>query len=226
MLNFYFHEDFDISTMRCLYYYLTDSGFQYSEIPSSNHLSFNFSFDDNYLSWLKLCDLGFNVTFYLNTYPFYRSCDLKKYLSRINKPLSTKIMTTASDIQLLLSSGHRFGFHTHTHIKVSNESNTTLINEINNNRIFFHDLGILNPVNQFAVPYGMLRFVNKSQLSLLLKEFDSISFANPGMLGFSNSSIIHRIDYLNNKSLMENIRRAHLISPFIFRTGFLNIDTL
>lgn len=226
MLNFYFHEHFTIKELRYVYNVLKDCGLQYSENPRHEQGYFNFSFDDNYWSWRDLENLGFNVTLYLNTLPFDQDYEPFKYLTSIAKPLGTRIMRKKEDLKCLVDAGHFFGFHTHSHIKISETNEKELIKEILKNRYFFEQLEIKNIVNQFAVPYGMLKYVGAKQLDLLLQEFDSVVFANPGLLGESKPHIIHRIEYNSLNSLRQNIVRAQKKLPKICTYRQFNFDII
>jgi hypothetical protein len=203
-----------------------DSGLEYSPTPASNFGYFNFSFDDNYQSWKYLAKLNFSVTMYLNTLPFEVGSDIRAYLERIDKPQGTLLMDKQEDIKFLLDSGHLFGFHTHSHINIAKTDITTLTEDISRNREYFVDLGIETPVNQLAIPFGMLKYIKKNQIDFLLQEFDSLIFANPGLLGNSDERIIHRISYKSGISLTKNIERAMKVTPFVFQKRWFNYDVI
>jgi hypothetical protein len=226
MLNFYFHESFSLKELRHIYLVLSDCGLKYSKVPRHDYGYFNFSFDDNYTSWLELGKLEFGVTMYLNTIPFEDEAKTEFYLKRINKPSTTRIMSDKEGIQYLIDSGHLFGFHTHGHINISQTEKFQISKEISLNRLYFDRIGITEPLNQLAIPYGMLKYVREDQITDLLKEFDAIVFANPGLLGKSSNQIIHRIEYINELSLNKNIYRARKILPQIFMNRMLNFDIL
>ena len=151
MLNFYFHEHFSIKELRYVYSVLKDCGLHYSEYPRHELGFFNFSFDDNYWSWRELENLGFYVTLYLNTYPFDPDYESSKYLGSIAKPSVTKVLRKKEDLKCIISAGHLFGFHTHSHVNISNTNEIELVDEIAKNRYFFELLGVQKIVNQLAV---------------------------------------------------------------------------
>ena len=106
-------------------------------------------------------------------------------------------------LRKIINKNHEIGSHTHSHFLTKKLSKENLNYEITKN------LEILNSqqlsIRSFAIPYGMRRYIKKSQILYLKKYFDSICFGEPGMLFKHESSKIQRYPWSIDRTFKQNI---------------------
>jgi len=166
---------------------------------------FNFTFDDAFASWIDILEIFKNnnvkATFYLNTIQFTEE-NQEKFMRDIRIEDKSKLLTK-DNLLKIKSFGHEIGAHTHSHLTLSNLNKDKFENEVLKNLEHLRSLDI-NP-KSFAIPFGMRRYVKDEQLEYLYKNFNSVSFGEPGMLFKQEKSKIQRYPWKSDKSFKFNL---------------------
>lgn len=176
------------------------------EINSKDKI-ISLSFDDGFTSWLDLLPIferyHVEATFFMNTKQLTTD-NLSEYSHRLG--MSNFDKTTFLDmdgLMKIMNKNHEIGSHTHSHFLTRRLSKENLTYEITKN------LEILSlqqlSIRSFAIPYGMRRYIKKSQLLYLKKYFDIICFGEPGMQFKHRSSEIQRYPWSIDRSFKQNI---------------------
>ena len=165
------------------------------------------TFDDGFSSWTKILKLFENeeitATFYLNSIFFEEKPSLEKFYKNINSNGYEKLINL-TELNQIISMGHEIGSHTHSHHTLSSLSEEDFEYEVSKNIEFLDQLNI--ELNSFAIPFGMRRYLKKSQFNHLNKIFDTVCFGEPGMLFNQNHNMIQRYPWVSSRSFTFNIQ--------------------
>jgi len=202
--NIYWHSEFQPEIMYKLYTFFLDIGLRYSEIPTNESKTFSFSFDDNYMSWKGLSNFDHKLTFYLNTCQYNVNFDETAYVRSIGHVSDYKFLPLKDLCDL--GSRHNIGFHGTKHHKHSRTDRSILVNDFETQELFFRKIGICNVVNQYAINYGMRRFLNPYFVKYLRQKNINIVLAEPGMLKYTNSQFINRYNWVDSISFENNLK--------------------
>ena len=180
---------------------------KFNDEMNSKDKIISLSFDDGFTSWLDLLPIferyQVKATFFMNTIQLTTD-NLTEYSHRLG--MTNFDQSTFIDIdglRKIINKKHEIGSHTHSHFLTKKLSKENLTYEITKN------LEILSSqqlsVRSFAIPYGMRRYIKKSQILYLKKYFDSICFGEPGMLFKHESSKIQRYPWSIDRTFKQNI---------------------
>jgi len=174
------------------------------------------SFDDNYLSWIKVAELlakkNIYATYFINTGPLRNIAtisEINNYANRIKYTSELKTLSS-EEIKHIYELGHIIGGHTHNHYNLNNMELSDAVVEIKINKQLLEDI-IQTEITSFSFPYGMRRHFNTKLKNYCLEiGYKVICNATPGLL-YSQQEInnIYRTPWHLNKSLnynMENIQ--------------------
>lgn len=213
-VSIYFHETYknDVEDIERIILFFKKEGYEFVTIDNFNkHLfdnnkHFAFTFDDGFANWVDTIEVfnKYNVkgTFFMNTIQFTDESKVK-FLSDINCA-DEKLLIDEKGIERIVSAGHEIGAHTHSHRTLKGLSDEEFTIEINKNIEILNSLGI-KPLN-FAIPFGMRRYIKQSQLDYLYSFFNSVSYGEPGMLYNHTHGKIQRYPWRTQKSFKFNIQ--------------------
>ena len=213
-ISIYFHEtdELVIKQIEDIFYFFSYLGYSFVTIDEFNKniqktdlKQIALTFDDGYNSWLdciKLLEkLNVKATFYINSVNFIED-DLTEYMNNINFSDRLDILTLDNFVKLSKSS-HQIGSHTYSHPTLSTLSNAQLKHQIEENLNFFNLQNI--KINSFAIPFGMRRYIKKTQLKYLNTIFETVCFGEPGMQFYQKSNIIQRSPWIIREPFEYNI---------------------
>ena len=126
----------------------------------------------------------------------------EKFLSDI-KCNDKNLLITIDQLEAIKLNGHEIGAHTHSHKTLNNIEKEDFKYEVSKN-LEILKLNNFEPKN-FAVPFGMRRYIKNYQLDYLLGIFDSVAFGEPGMLYEQKEGLIQRYPWKIEKSFKYNI---------------------
>jgi peptidoglycan/xylan/chitin deacetylase (PgdA/CDA1 family) len=213
-VSIYFHETYknDIEDIERIILFFKKEGYEFVTIDNFNrHLDdsskhFAFTFDDGFANWVDTLEVfkKYNVksTFFMNSIQFTDESKVK-FLSDINCP-DEDFLIDEKGLEKIINAGHEIGAHTHSHRTLKRLTEEEFNIEINKNIEILKSLGI-RPLN-FAIPFGMRRYINQSQLDYLNSIFNSVSYGEPGMLYNHIPGKIQRYPWRTQKSFKFNIQ--------------------
>ncbi len=212
-ISIYFHETGkeELDALEKIIIYFKERGYEFITINSFNKNLNNdeknvaLTFDDGFSNWINVLPI-FNKhdvksTFFMNTIQ-YTDESKEKFLSDI-KCLDESLLINKTDTEKIKKEGHEIGAHTHTHKTLKNINREQFDYEISENLKILNSLNIY-PKN-FAIPFGMRRYVKDEQMNYLIEVFDSVSFGEPGMLFSQETGKVQRYPWKSNKSFEYNI---------------------
>jgi len=178
---------------------------EFNKRIDNNYKTVAFTFDDGFSNWINTIPI-FNkydvkATFYLNSIQFATE-PKEKFLSDI-KCNDENLLITIDQLEAIKANGHEIGAHTHSHKTLSNIDEEDFKHEITKN-LEILKLNNIEPKN-FAVPFGMRRYIKNYQLDYLLGIFDSVAFGEPGMLYEQKKGLIQRYPWKIEKSFKYNV---------------------
>ena len=103
--------------------------------------------------------------------------NLTRYLRNININSDKKLISETGK-KKLVKDNHEIGAHTHTHYTLSNLSFDEFVVEDSKNRNRLEEFA---EIKNFAIPYGMRRYLTDEQKEYLEEQYNSISFGEAGM---------------------------------------------
>lgn len=213
-VSIYFHETYknDIEDIERIILFFKKEGYEFVTIDNFNrHLDdsnkhFAFTFDDGFANWVDTLEVfkKYNVksTFFMNSIQFTDESKVK-FLSDINCP-DEDMLIDEKGLEKIVKAGHEIGAHTHSHRTLKRLTEEEFTDEINKNIEILKSLGI-RPLN-FAIPFGMRRYINQSQFDYLNSIFNSVSYGEPGMLYNQIPGKIQRYPWRTQKPFKFNIQ--------------------
>ena len=144
------------------------------------------------------------MTFYLNTWQYDLNFDEAAYVRSIGHVSDYKFLSLKDLCDL--GSRHNIGLHGTKHHKHSRTDRSILVNDFETQELFFRKIGISNVVNQYAINYGMRRFLNPYFVKYLRQRNINIVLAEPGMLKYTNSQFINRYNWVDTISFENNLK--------------------
>ncbi len=226
-ISIYFHDidDQELISITNIILFFKSLDYQFVTVEDFNNLIdtdkklLSLTFDDGFAGWLKLLPVfnehNVKATFFTNSI-FLSDDNLTRYLRNININ-SDKKLISKSGIKELVNDNHEIGAHTHTHYTLSNLSFDEFVIEDSKNRKQLKEFG---EINNFAIPYGMRRYLTKEQKEYLEKQYNSISFGEAGMQFEQKKNYIQRYPWLVEKSFFYNLENI------CTNTSFFNNLTL
>ena len=211
-ISIYFHDihDDELVAIRNIILFFQSMNYQFVTTDTFNSLLhsdkklISLTFDDGFKSWLRLIPLfneyNIKATFFTNSI-FLTDDNLTRYLKNINIDSQERLISVEGIIKLAYDN-HEIGAHTHSHFTLSSLSFEDFQKEDQENRKHLEKLA---EVKNFAVPYGMRRYITKDQQKYLEEQYDSISYGEPGMQFNHKTKFIQRHPWLINKSFYYNI---------------------
>tara|TARA_B100001248_G_scaffold260080_2_gene247446 strand:- start:160 stop:933 length:774 start_codon:yes stop_codon:yes gene_type:complete len=196
---------------------------EFNKRIDNNHKTVAFTFDDGFSNWINTIPI-FNkydvkATYYLNSIQF-TSEPKEKFLSDI-KCNDKNLLITIDQLEAIKVNGHEIGAHTHSHKTLNNIDEEDFKYEVSEN-LKILKLNNIEPKN-FAVPFGMRRYIKNHQLDYLRGIFDSVAFGEPGMLYDQKEGLIQRYPWKIEKSFKYNINNistnTSLFNNFTKRSG-------
>ena len=212
-ISIYFHEtdSKEIEDIKKIIKYFKKRGYKFSTVTefsksiNNNDKDLAITFDDGFSSWVNVLPLfkefSVRATFFMNSIQYTKD-PKEKFLSDI-KCFDENKLIDKSGTKKIIEEGHEIGSHTHSHRTLTNINEEEFLYEINQNLIILNSLNIY-PTN-FAIPFGMRRYVKDEQLEYLYKNFNSVSFGEPGMLFKQEKSKIQRYPWKSDKSFKFNL---------------------
>ena len=211
-VSLYFHDIYkeEVNALRDILLFFQSQNYTFVSINEFNskieskEKMVALTFDDGFNAWLELIPL-FNefdakATFFLNSI-FLTDSDLTRYLRNINIKSKDRLINQGG-IESLVKNGHEIGAHTHSHFTSSKLTTKEFIIEDETNRLYLEKF---SEIKNFAIPYGMRRYLTSSQQSYLENKYSSISFGEPGMQFNQRINLIQRHPWLINKSFYFNL---------------------
>ena len=211
-ISIYFHDigEKELISITNIILFFKSLNYQFVTVEDFNNLIetdkklLSLTFDDGFAGWLKLLPIfnehNVKATFFTNSI-FLSEDNLTRYLSNINIDSSKKLISK-SGIKELVKDNHEIGAHTHTHYTLSNLSFDEFVVEDSKNR---NKLKEFAEIKNFAIPYGMRRYLTEEQKEYLEKQYNSISFGEPGMQFKQEKNYIQRYPWLIEKSFFYNL---------------------
>ena len=211
-VSIYFHDidEDELVAIKNIILFFRSHNYNFVTIDEFNHNISNqdklvaLTFDDGFDGWLKLLPMfsehNAKATFFLNSI-FLSDENLTRYIRNININ-STDRLISSEGIEELVSCGHEIGAHTHSHFTLSNISYDKFIEEDRLNKEYLQEYF---DVKNFAIPYGMRRYLTRKQKQYLLEHYTTISFGEPGMQFTQKPRFIQRHPWLIEKSFFYNI---------------------
>ena len=229
-VSIYFHDidEQELISITNIILFFKSLNYQFVTVEEFNNLIetdkklLSLTFDDGFAGWLKLLPIfnthNVKATFFINSI-FLSDDNLTRYLSNININ-SEKKLISESGIKELVKDNHEIGAHTHTHYTLSNLSFDQFVVEDSKNR---SQLEKFAEIKNFAIPYGMRRYLTDKQKKYLEEQYNSISFGEPGMQFKQEKSYIQRYPWLVEKTFFYNLENictnTSLFNNLTLRSG-------
>lgn len=211
-ISIYFHDidEQELISIKNIILFFKSLNYQFVTVEDFNNLIetdkklLSLTFDDGFAGWLKLLPIfqthNVQATFFTNSI-FLSQDNLNRYLRNININ-SNKKLISESGIKKLVKDNHEIGAHTHTHYTLSNLSFDEFVVEDSKNRNRLEEFA---EIKNFAIPYGMRRYLTDEQKEYLEEQYNSISFGEPGMQFEQEKKYIQRYPWLVEKSFFYNL---------------------
>lgn len=131
------------------------------------------TFDDNYKSWVHAVDIldyyDIPAHFFLNTVVYDSKLSSKEYSQKLERTHVHEFMSYADLETIDKSKIARFSSHTHTHLRLSNNSVEDCVEDIQNSQRFLQEFKSFNS-EMLSYPFGRLRDYYNSNLPVILKQ--------------------------------------------------------
>ena len=211
-ISIYFHDidEQELISIKNIILFFKSLNYQFVTVEDFNNLIetdkklLSLTFDDGFAGWLKLLPIfqthNVQATFFTNSI-FLSDENLTRYLRNININ-SDKKLISETGIKKLVKDNHEIGAHTHTHYTLSNLSFDEFVVEDSKNRNRLEEFA---EIKNFAIPYGMRRYLTDEQKEYLEEQYNSISFGEPGMQFKQEKNYIQRYPWLIEKSFFYNL---------------------
>lgn len=172
------------------------------------------SFDDCFRDWYVarplFDELDIRATFYTNTAPIRDVASedvIEDYCLDALRLPNVKPTLSTGEIQVLHADGHTIGAHTHSHSVLSELPHDEALADIQMGRQRLEEV-IGEPVEHFAYPYGMRRFLTENLMqSCREMGFKSVARAIPAMQHTQQGPFeLHRSGWDLSVSAEENLK--------------------